>query len=35
MYINKDLQGNVSLLDIVVVQEDELKKFKSEVKLDT
>lgn len=35
MYINKDLQGNVSLLDIVIVQEDELKKFKSEVKLDT
>ena len=35
MYINKDLQSNVSLLDIVVVQEDELKKFKSEVKLDT
>ena len=35
VYINKDLQGNVSLLDIEVIEEHELKKFEPAVKLDT
>ena len=33
-YINKDLQGNVSLLDIEVIEEHEVKEFKPEVDLD-
>ena len=35
VYINKDLQGNVSLLDIEVIEEHEVKEFKPEVKVDT
>ena len=35
VYINKDLQGNVSLLDIEVIEEHEFKKFEPSVKLDT
>ena len=35
VYINKDLQGNVSLLDIEVIEEHELKRFEPEVELDT
>ena len=35
VYIYKDLQGNVSLLDIEVIEEHEVQKFEPEVKLDT
>lgn len=35
VYINKDLQGNISLLDIEVIEEHELKKFEPSVKPDT
>ena len=35
VYINKDLNGNVSLLDIEVIEEHELKVFKPEVELNT
>ena len=35
VYINKDLQGNISLLDIEVIEEHELKRFEPEVELDT
>ena len=35
VYINKDLQGNISLLDIEVIEEHEVKLFEPEVKLDT
>ena len=35
VYINKDLQGNISLLDIEVIDEHEVKEFEPEVKPDT
>ncbi len=35
VYINKDLQGNISLLDIEVIEEHEIKKFIPEIELDT
>lgn len=35
VYINKDLQGNVSLLDIEVIEEHEVQKLEPEVKVDT
>ena len=35
VYIYKDLQGNVSLLDIEVIEEHEVQKFEPEVKVDT
>ena len=35
VYIYKDLQGNVSLLDIEVIEEHEVKVFEPEVKVDT
>ena len=35
VYINKDLQGNISLLDIEVIEEHEFKKFEPAVELDT
>ncbi len=35
VYVNKDLQGNISLLDIEVIEEHEIKEFKPEVELDT
>ena len=35
VYINKDLKGNVSLLEIGVIEEHEFKKFVPEVELDT
>ena len=34
VYINKDLDGNISLLDIEVIEEHEIKEFKPEVELD-
>ena len=35
VYINKDLQGNISLLDIEVIEEHELKIFEPEEEIDT
>lgn len=35
VYIYKDLQGNVSLLDIEVIEEHEVQKLEPEVKVDT
>lgn len=35
VYINKDLQGNISLLDIEVIEEHEVKEFVPAVELDT
>ena len=35
VYINEDLDGNISLLSIETIEEHELKKFEPEVELDT
>ena len=35
VYVNKDLQDNITLLDIEVIEEHELKRFEPAVELDT
>ena len=35
VYIYEDLQGNVSLLDIEVIEEHEIQRFEPEVEVDT
>ena len=35
VYINKDLDGNISVLDIETIEEHEIKKFEPEEELDT